>query len=161
MIGERLRQFREASRVPRAADHDLARGLLAPPLLDLFRAQSARDIVHSAATARWLIERGHDDPDLLVAALLHDIGKGEQRRWDRVGYVLAQEARVAGLVGAGNSRLAFRRAVARSLSHAEASAERMANAGASARAVELTRLHHGPAGEEALLPLLQEADAAN
>ena len=161
MIGQRLRQYREASRKPDPADFDLARQFLEERLFSLFAAQSPRDVVHSAATARWLRERGQDDHDLLVAALLHDIGKGEQRRWDRVGYVLAQEGRVAGLVGARGSRIAFRRAVARSVAHSELSAALMAAAGASARAVELARLHHAaPAGDSARR-LLQRADAAS
>jgi hypothetical protein len=161
MIRERLRQFREAEAVPSADDYDLARAHLTDALYALFATQHPRDIVHSAGTARWLLERGHAGPDLLVAALLHDIGKGHQRRWDRVAYVAASAAHLDGRLGATDSRLDVRRAIARSRAHSVSSANLMAAAGASAGAVNLTRRHHEAAGRDRMLALLQAADAAN
>lgn len=158
---ERLRQFREAGQLPREADYAIARAHLPTPLFALFAAQSPRDIVHSAGTARWLIERGHDDTDLITAALLHDIGKGAQRRSDRVAYVVAGQLRVARILAKPGSRLEVKRAIARSLTHGETSASRLAEAGASERAVNLTRLHHAPPGQDPVLALLQQADAAS
>jgi hypothetical protein len=158
---ERLRQFREASSRPSEADYDLGRRHLTPELYELFAAQHPRDVVHSAGTTRWLLERGHNDADVITAALLHDVGKGEQRRSDRVAYVVARRMGVARTLGNGRSGLAMRRAIARSLEHSEASADRMARAGASERAVNLTRLHHAPPGQDPVLALLQQADAAN
>jgi HD domain len=161
MIRDRLRQFREAIVEPSPEDYALARNHLPGALFALFAAQQSRDIAHSAGTARWLIERGHSDPDLLAAALLHDIGKGEQRRWDRVAYVLASAAHVDGQLAASRSRLAVRRAIARSRAHAVTSADLMAAAGAGPRAIELTRRHHEPAAGDGVLALLQVADVAN
>jgi hypothetical protein len=158
---QRFRQFREAGRKPSEADVALAGSHLLEPLLGLFLGQHPRDIVHAAATARWLIERGHDDPDLIAAALLHDVGKGHQRRADRVVYVVAARLRLANLIAAPRSRFETRRAVARSLSHSETSAELLMLAGASGRVVELTRGHHSPPGPDTMLALLQQADAAN
>ena len=158
---ERVRQFREASLPPDANDLALARGCLDGELLALFAAQEPRDQRHSAGTARWLLERGHGgDRDLLVAALLHDAGKGRQRTRDRVAHVLAGWLRVGAAAAADGSRLEMRRAIARSRAHGEIGARLLAAAGASARAVELTRLHHRPAGDDAMLALLQRADAA-
>lgn len=158
---ERIRQFREASRLPSATDYALAREILAGPLFALFEAQHPRDIIHSAATANWLVQRGHHDHDLLAAALLHDIGKGEQRRVDRVGYVVAGELRLAGLLADERSPFAFRRALARSLTHSTRGAGTLERAGAPARVVELTRLHHSDPGRDAILRLLQVADSAS
>lgn len=158
---ERLRQFREAGQVPDPADYEIARAHLPGPLFGLFAAQHPRDIVHSAGTARWLIERGYDDADLIIAALLHDIGKGEQRRSDRVAYVIAGHTGLARALGKSASRLELRRAIARSLEHSEAGALLMAEAGASERAVNLTRLHHAPSGQDPVLALLQQADAVS
>jgi hypothetical protein len=161
VIADRIRQFRHAGGHPVEADYALARDWLSPPLVELFEGQHPRDIVHSANTARWLLERGHDDPDLVAAALVHDVGKGEQRRLDRTVYVLACHARCAHALGATSSRFEVRRAVARTLAHSETGAFALEVAGASGRVVELTLRHHESAGDDPMLALLQEADAAN
>lgn len=161
MIPHRVRQFLEAGRLPTRDDFELAAGLLDEPLLRLFEAQHPRDVVHSANTARWLLDRGHRDPDLLAAALLHDIGKGAQRRVDRALYVVAENVRLARVLAAPGSRFELRRAAARTLTHGEAGAAALAAAGASARVIAFTRLHHEPPRGDGVLALLQQADAAN
>lgn len=160
MIRQRLRQFREAGAAPTADDYALARAHLAPPLLALYEAQHPRDIVHTANTARWLIARGHTDADLVAAALLHDIGKGQQRRADRVAHVVAAWLGIGGMVADGQSRVEMRRAVDRSRKHAAAGAAMLRAAGASERCVVLTARHHGHSAGDPLLELLQQADAA-
>jgi putative nucleotidyltransferase with HDIG domain len=156
----RLRQFATAGRPPTAADYALGRAWLKDPLFQLFTGQHPRDIAHTAATARWLIERGHDDPALIQAALLHDIGKGEQRRLDRAAAVLATATRSERILGAADSRLATRRAIERTRIHADAGAHQLIARGADDRVVELTRAHHDPPGTDTVLALLQEADNA-
>ncbi|MGE5595181.1 MAG: HD domain-containing protein [Hyphomicrobiales bacterium] len=158
---DRIRQFRDAGRPPTVDDYAIAAPYLDGPLLELFRAQHPRDIVHSAATARWLLDRGYDDPDLIAAALLHDIGKGHQRRFDRVAYVVAGKLRVASLLGSPGSRFEVRRAIARSLAHSERGVALLRAAGASERVVDLTARHHRPPGDDRVLALLQQADAAS
>ncbi len=158
---DRVRQVREASLGPDAHDLELARDCLTSDLLALFTAQEPRDQRHAAGTARWLIERGHDrDHDLLVAALVHDVGKGSQRTRDRVAHVVTGWVRVGAGVAAPASRFEMRRAIARSRAHSEHGADLLVAAGASPRVVELTRLHHRSAGQDAMLALLQRADAA-
>jgi HD domain len=161
VIADRFRQFRHAGGHPVEGDFALARQFLTQPLMELFEGQHPRDIVHSADTARWLLERGHDDPDLVAAGLLHDIGKGEQRRFDRTVYVLASHARVVRRLGATGSRFEVRRAVARTLTHSETGAFALEMAGASGRLIELTLRHHEAAGDDRVLALLQQADAAS
>ena len=157
---DRVRQVREASIPPDAADLTLAREVLSGDLLSLYHAQEPRDQRHSARTARWLIERGHDgEHDLLVAALLHDAGKGEQRTRDRIAHVMT-EWLPDPVVADEASRFEMRRALARSRAHGELGADLLMAAGASPRVIELTRLHHQPPRQDAMLALLQRADAA-
>ena len=157
----RVRQFREAGRGPDAGDLLLAEQRLEPVLLQLFMAQEPRDMSHAARTARWLMERGHDERELLQAALLHDIGKGHQRRRDRVAYVVSGWLRAEGLLASEQSRFRLRRAVSRSRKHSATGAVALERAGAPARVVELTRFHHEPKSRDAMLKALSEADAAS
>ena len=158
---DRFRQFRDATAEPAEADFALGDRFLRGQLVALFRGQHPRDIVHSARTAQWLLDRGHDDADLIAAALLHDVGKRHQRRGDRVAWVVAGWLGAGKLLAADGSRLEVRRAIARSAAHAELGARMMLAAGASERAVALTRLHHVPSRGDRMLALLQEADARN
>ena len=161
MIADRLRQFRHAGGHPVEADFALARQWLTEPLMALFEGQHPRDIVHSAETARWLIDRGHLDPDLVAAGLLHDIGKGEQRRFDRTAWVLAGHLRLSSRLAASSSKYEVRRAMARTLTHSETGAFALEMAGAPGRVVELTLRHHHAARDDRVLALLQQADAAS
>ncbi len=161
MARQRLRQWRQAKHPPNPADVALAAQHLSPPLMALFEAQHQRDVAHGTATARWLLQRGHGDPDLLGVALLHDLGKGHQRRSDRALYTLSKATQVASLLASKGSRLEWRRALARSLHHAQTGARLLEAAGASARVVELTRRHHASPGADAMLALLQQADTAS
>ncbi len=157
---DRIRQFRETSVLPTPADREFAAVHLTEPLLALFLAQHPRDIVHTANTARWLAERGHNDPDLIGAALLHDIGKGEQRPWDRATYVAATHLRLTPLLASSSSRFAWRRAFARTRVHSQDGAAALRTAGASERVIDLTLRHHDAAAGDDMLALLQRADAA-
>lgn len=161
MIRNRVRQFFEAGVQPRDEDFALAREWLPQPLFDVFSGQHPRDVVHAVRTARWLLERSRTEPDLIVAALLHDAGKGRQRRLDRIAWVLAEAARLGAIAANERSRLEVRRAMARSRSHAWSGAELIRAAGAPEEAVRLVRLHHRAPGNDPVLALLQQADAAN
>lgn len=161
-LGQRVRQFREAGLAPSAEDVAFARRVLGDgQLWRLFARQTPRDIRHAAATARWLNARGHSDRDLLVAALLHDVGKGAQRRWDRVAWVVASVAGVGTVAACATSRLEVRRAMARSATHAQAGAALLSAAGAATRVIDLTARHHATPEGDAMLELLQAADAAS
>ena len=157
----RIRQFMQAGARPAPADFDLARRFLNDPLMRLFEGQHPRDVVHSAGTARWLLARGHNDPGLIVAALLHDVAKGRQRRFDRAAYVLLDTAGLSAAAADSSSRFEARRALARTRSHSHRGAEVLAEAGAPPLAVDLTLRHHDSGFPDPVLALLQQADAAS
>lgn len=65
------------------------RHVLPPPALTLFRQMPVADQRHSLDVYAGLRHAGCDDPDLLAAALLHDVAKaGHIRIWHRVALVL-------------------------------------------------------------------------
>lgn len=143
---------------------------LSPELLVLFKRMRRSEQAHSLRVLQTLKAHGHNDPDLLTAALLHDCGKS--RYWfgfvSRVLVVLVKKT----LPGAyarwatGQPR-GWRRAFVIAEQHPGWSAEDMAAAGASEMAVTLARRHQEllsgepQTEEERLLTLLQQADDAN
>lgn len=56
-------------------DRALAEALLTPAQLAAFRLMAPADQRHAVRVARTLLDADARDPDLLVAALLHDLGK--------------------------------------------------------------------------------------
>tara|TARA_B110000263_G_C15244181_1_gene480882 strand:+ start:484 stop:969 length:486 start_codon:yes stop_codon:yes gene_type:complete len=161
MIQDRIRQFREASLQPNAEDLELAQKLLDEPILSLFLSQNLRDQRHGARTAHWLISKGENNSELLIAALIHDIGKGHQRTRDRVVHVLTSWSKTGKLVEAKTSSFEMRQAIARSRNHSELGAQQLKQSGVSNRVIELTRLHHTPPETDTMLALLQCADSKN
>ncbi|GAB4478778.1 MAG: HDIG domain-containing protein [Anaerolineae bacterium] len=148
-------------------DYDRVAGVLTPPLMTLFHRMRRSEQQHSLRVMDTLLEAGHDDPDLLTAALLHDCGKSRHRFGlvGRVLVVLARRAAPALLTrwSQGEPR-GLRRPFVIAAQHPAWSAEDMAACGASPLAVELARRHQeklaGPPRDrvEHLLALLQAAD---
>ncbi len=65
--------------------------VLPPDARSLFRSLPVADRRHGLDVVGRLLDAGHDDPDVLAAALLHDAGKGHRLRlWHRVGGVLLE-----------------------------------------------------------------------
>ena len=64
----------------------------------IFRAMPVSDRRHGLDVAHRLLAAGHDDRDLLAAALLHDAGKGSRMRlWHRIAGVLLEAVAPAAL----------------------------------------------------------------
>jgi len=75
----------------RPEDAEVARRILPPGGLALFDAMPVADRRHALDVAQRLLAGGHDDSDLLAAALLHDAAKGHRLRlWHRVAGVLLE-----------------------------------------------------------------------
>jgi hypothetical protein len=144
---------------PRVSEVDIAaaESLLSEPQRALFRGIEKRDKRHAIEVMRRLGAAGVSDPDLLVAALLHDCGKGSAAVWLRVLHVLAP-ALVVRLGRADHQ--GWRGAAHRLANHVERSV-RMAEA-AGATAVTL-RLISGTveSSECEKLQLLRSADDAS
>jgi hypothetical protein len=148
--------------------------LLTPAQLDLFRRMPRYDQRHSLHVMRTLRAAGHRQPDLLIAALLHDAAKstGPLRLWHSVTIVLLKAlaphwlARLAREAEPGNWRYPFyahRR-------HAEIGARRAESVGCSRLTVWLVAHHQsvprpereGPENlKEGLLAALRWADDQN
>lgn len=123
----RCRQVLHALR-PRLDDGDLdfARGVLSQSEASLFFGMELRDQRHALEVAKWV--RRAEDRSLLVAALLHDCGKGSVPVWLRVLHVLSPAA--TGRLGAAGAR-GWRGAAYRLRHHAELGAARAREAGCS------------------------------
>lgn len=93
-LSYRARQFRRTL-APGITDDDLreAKSALGGDLYALFAAMQPADQRHCLDVYRRLLTDGESAPDVLVAALIHDAGKGGEaaqriRTWHRVAYVL-------------------------------------------------------------------------
>ena len=156
----RTRQFRAHLRATVTPEERAALAAwIAPAQLELFDAMHVADRRHGLDVVASLRAEGVTDPDLLVAGLLHDAGKGDTGVWPRVAY--ASGAATA----PGSRRVAsvlpgFRPALERLRTHAETSAALAAAAGCSPRTVELIRNQDAPLDPE-FGELLRLADEAN
>ena len=132
---------------------------IAPAQLDLFDTMHVADRRHGLDVVASLRADGVTEPDLLVAGLLHDAGKGDTGVWPRVAYTLASRygewiTRVATMLPR------FRSSLERLATHAETSAALAAAAGCTPRTVELIRNQDAPVDPE-FGELLRLADEAN
>jgi hypothetical protein len=152
---------------PATEDLDRASQVLSPKLMALFLNQTASIQVHSLNVFSQLWDHGERSPDVLSAALLHDVGKScyPLRIWERVVVVIGQALaqRQADLWGQAKPR-GWKRPFVVARKHAAWGAEMVAAGGASPLTVALIRRHHDPGtdglatSEDHLLKQLQIFD---
>jgi len=126
----------------------------------LFYALTARDQRHCLDVFHALRRDGRDDPELLAAALLHDVGKGPARLWHRVAYVLihAVSPRLVRRLASDKSS-GWRRSLASFSEHSQRGAALVEATGASQAVVTMVRLHSGDGGDDdPRVAILQAAD---
>ena len=119
-------------------------GWLSEPQLALFDSMHRADQRHGLDVLAMLRADGHDDHELLVAALLHDCSKGPGMRLaHRVAWSLAE--RYGEVVSNATGRLpGFAAAFERLRDHAATSAALALEAGCSERTAELIRQQADP-----------------
>lgn len=138
----RVGQFFGHLRARVTPDESALAGRLLPTTAGpLFASMPVADRRHALDVVERLMAAGHDDPDLLVAALLHDAAKGHHMRlWHRVAGVLLEAAAPRHLRWlASPDPRSLRHGLHLYLHHAQLSADAAARAGCSARAVAFIR----------------------
>jgi hypothetical protein len=149
-------------------DYQAVGEVLTPELLTLFKRMRASEQHHCLRVMTALRGWGYTDPDLLTAALLHDVGKARYplSLFGRTAAVIIPwlAPRLARQWEEGEPR-GLRRPLVIARHHPKWSAEDMAAAGASERAANLARRHQSVnhtgganAEEDRLLALLHAAD---
>ena len=133
---------------------ELAQSILSPALLALFLEMQPSEINHSLEITRGLIASGDTDPDLLAAALLHDVGKSRSplNLWERAIVVLAKRL-IPGACqrwGASEDMRGFKRIFVVADQHPAWGAEMAAAEGASKLTARLIHRH-----QEATKPVLK------
>ncbi len=168
----RISQFLKALAArPTHAELTLAQSHLSAPLYRLFHDMSRDEQAHSLRVLRQLLEQGETHPDLLAAALLHDVGKSRVglRLWERVLTTLAGGlGRRLGPAPHPQETTGWRRPFAVAVHHPRWGAEMVREAGGSALLQSLIERHQDPVaagtqpdGLDPLLTALQAADRSN
>jgi hypothetical protein len=129
-------------------ERDAVAGWLSPAQLAIFDGMHVADRRHGLDVVAALRDGGERDPEVLIAGLLHDAGKGDTGMLPRILYSLGQAGmgwpvRLLGrLPGMFTSLDRLR-------DHAETSAVMAAAAGCSVRTVELIRWQDAPRDPDA------------
>ena len=144
-----------------STDREVVASSLSEEQRRLFYAMTMRDRRHCLDVYHALRRQGCGDDELLLAALLHDVGKGPVRLWHRVAYVLlkAASSRLADRVARADGQ-SWRGAMASLRHHAVEGAALVEEAGAPAAVVDLVRRHEASEPADARLALLRSADEA-
>ncbi len=159
-VGQGLRYL--AARHDPAVDAAL-RALLRPAEWALVARLAPGDRAHLLDTRRRLEWAGCDDPDLLLAALLHDVGKADERArvllGHRVAAVLLGRA-APGLLArlAAPSRWRLRHGLYLAVAHPRLGADLARRAGCPERVCWLIAHHHDRPAADASLARLQAVD---
>jgi hypothetical protein len=179
--GYRLRQVRQQlGFVAPLSEEDyqqVARVLPSSAALTLFRSMAPADQQHALRVCRGLQARGCADGDMLAAALLHDVGKAQNRVpfWTRPAIVLGKNLApqlLSRLVIRPENVSAprrdpiyrvplttipkWRQSLSNAWYHADIGADLAASTGLSERAVLYIRTHHQPGGPAAALHAVDE-----
>lgn len=142
---------------------------LSPPLFDLFHMMRASDQAHGIRVLRNLIAQDEQHPDLLAAALLHDVGKSRitPKIYERVLMVLAEWLfpATARYWGTGEAK-GWRRPFVIAACHPKWGAEMILETGGTQILATLVNRHQETPPEsnaeiDQMLHRLQEADNEN
>lgn len=169
----RVRQFLHAATAwirRRGVDESSLASYLPPLGVDLFLSMPYYDQQHALKVMGSLKHQGYEDPDLIAAALLHDVGKsvspvGRPRLWHRVATVLGH-AFWPGLLERLSRKdpgRGWRQPFYIQEHHAALGAQLAQEAGCSSVTVGLIRHHEEPGSEtdDPWLAALQAADSTN
>ncbi len=164
----RARQFWNATLRPEVhIKREAILPYLSPAQLILFRQMQPAEQAHAFHLLNRLIETGKNEPDLLAAALLHDVGKIllPLSIFDRILIVAGTHLFPKNAKRWGEAKpKGFRRPFVVAAQHAAWGADLVEQAGASSLTIELVRRHHERLPKEAtsrserLLVELQNAD---
>jgi hypothetical protein len=155
---------------PTKSQLQIARHHLPASLMPLFERMSPADQSHSLRVCEALIHQGHANPDLLAAALLHDVGKSRVTPtvWERVLVVLANQIAPRRVLNWSEAEArGWRKPFVTAHKHPDWGADLVAKRGGSDTLIQLIRYHQAEPGSLqddeliTLLSLLQTADSAN
>lgn len=166
----RIRQFWLAASAPTPTSKQLAlaHSVLNPSQMALFTQMQASEQIHSLQILETLQEQGETHSDLMIAALLHDVGKIRYplRIWERVFIVLGDKFIPRSTKTWGDSTpRGWRRPFVVAAQHPLWGADLATKAGATPLAASLIRRHQEihptedtNSIEDRLLSALQRAD---
>jgi hypothetical protein len=146
------------------------RGWLTPELFAVFCQLNPSEQHHAYKVRCLLMAQGHTDSDLLIAALLHDVGKSQMPLaiWEKIAIVLGNRFAAQTVRGWGN-RLGtpawWQRPFVNYYQHPAWGGQMVAAGGASPLVIELVRRHQDKITVSDplydLLSALQSADNSN
>lgn len=169
----RVQQFWHTLYTKPLTESDLApaRSVLNKEQMALFSRLQPSEQVHGLRVLQTLMNQGEGHPDLLVAALLHDIGKicHPLRVWERVVIVLGKQLFPNLMQRLGDAQpQSWKRPFVVACEHPRWGADLAREAGTSPLAVKLIYQHQNPiqkeynsADDQRLLAILQAADNQN
>jgi HD domain len=149
---------------PAADDRVLAEGLLAPQLRSLFFRLSPPEQSHAVRVLQRLQQDGCRQPELLTAALLHDVGKTlyPLNLWERAAIILGHALVPGWAARAGEGQPhGWRRAFVVARHHPAWGATLAAEAGADSTVCALIRHHQDGADPTPPLEGLAELQTAD
>ena len=133
--------------IPEKDDIDQVRQILSPDLMSLFLRLQQGEQAHSFLVYNQLRQSGETNHDLLVAALLHDVGKSLHplHLWERIVIVLGKTVSPQGVKAWGQGEpQGFLRPFVISEKHPDWGADMAAQAGASQLTISIIRRHQEP-----------------